>query len=156
MPKLEIVPGSAEETRMKTSHKTEPRGASGDSSPGNHHCTRGVDTCSHWGSQHHDGDYMCLWGTVGILARIAANAKKFEAVPSNATSETCGEMCGVHGTSLPATSSSRVWLHFHAGQAWYPIRKGKRLPSFSFPPAHFHPDTWRTCCAPSVFIGTRS
>lgn len=36
---------------------------------------------------------MCLQGTVGILARIAVNAKKFKAVPSNATSETCGEMC---------------------------------------------------------------
>nr|XP_017454119.1 developmental pluripotency-associated protein 4-like [Rattus norvegicus] len=49
-------------------------------------------------------------------ARIAANAKKLEAVPSNATSETYGEMwCVVHGTSLPATSSGWVRLQFHAG-----------------------------------------
>ncbi|XP_052595721.1 developmental pluripotency-associated protein 4 isoform X2 [Peromyscus californicus insignis] len=75
-------------------------------------------------------------------ARIAANAKKNEAVPSTATSETYGEMwCVVHGRSLPAQSSGWVRLQFHAGQAWVPEKKGKvialfLLPACNFPPPH--------------------
>lgn len=100
-------------------------------------------------------------GSVGIFwARIAANAKKLKAVPSNVTSGTYGEMWYVvHGTSLPATSSGWVPLQFPAGQAWVPGKKGKAialllLPVCTFPPP---PRTWRTtCCAPSVCIGTGS
>ncbi|XP_028629695.1 developmental pluripotency-associated protein 4-like isoform X2 [Grammomys surdaster] len=75
-------------------------------------------------------------------ARIASNAKKFEAVSSSATSEVKGEMwCVVHGTSLPAKSGGWVRLQFHAGQAWVPDKKGKAtalflLPACTFPPPH--------------------
>ncbi|XP_028611441.1 developmental pluripotency-associated protein 4 [Grammomys surdaster] len=75
-------------------------------------------------------------------ARIASNAKKFEAVSSSATSEVKGEMwCVVHGTSLPANSGGWVRLQFHAGQAWVPDKKGKAtalflLPACTFPPPH--------------------
>ncbi|XP_036059119.1 developmental pluripotency-associated protein 4 [Onychomys torridus] len=78
-------------------------------------------------------------------SRIAANAKKNEAVPSTATSEnygSTGEMwCVVHGRSLPANSSGWVRLQFHAGQAWVPEKKGKvialfLLPACNFPPPH--------------------
>ncbi|OBS78319.1 hypothetical protein A6R68_19290, partial [Neotoma lepida] len=75
-------------------------------------------------------------------ARIAANAKKNEAMLSTATSETYGEMwCVVHGRSLPANSSGWVRLQFHAGQAWVPEKKGKvialfLLPACTFPPPH--------------------
>ncbi|XP_034371692.1 developmental pluripotency-associated protein 4 isoform X2 [Arvicanthis niloticus] len=75
-------------------------------------------------------------------ARIASNAKKLEAVSSNATSEVKGEMwCVIHGTSLPSNSRGWVRLQFHAGQAWVPDKKGKAtalflLPACTFPPPH--------------------
>ncbi|NP_001385814.1 developmental pluripotency-associated protein 4 isoform 2 [Rattus norvegicus] len=95
-------------------------------------------------------------------ARIAANAKKLEAVPSNATSETYGEMwCVVHGTSLPATSSGWVRLQFHAGQAWVPDKKGKAialflLPACTFPPPHLEDNMLCPKCVHKNKILTKS
>ncbi|XP_038202530.1 developmental pluripotency-associated protein 4-like [Arvicola amphibius] len=73
---------------------------------------------------------------------FAANANKNKALQSITTSETYGELwCVVHGRSLPADSTGWVRLQFHAGQAWVPEKKGKvialfLLPACTFPPPH--------------------
>lgn len=96
-------------------------------------------------------------------ARLAANAKMFKAVPSNATSETYGETwcVVVHRTSLPATSSSWVRLQFHAGQAGVPDKKGKAialllLPACTFPPRHLEDTMLCPKCVPRNRVLTKS
>nr|XP_021482632.1 developmental pluripotency-associated protein 4 [Meriones unguiculatus] len=79
---------------------------------------------------------LASWG------RIAANANRVEAVPNSATPDTHGEMwCVVHGRSFSSDPRGWVRLHFHAGQAWVPDKKGKvvalfLLPACTFPPPH--------------------
>ncbi|EDK98091.1 developmental pluripotency-associated protein 4 isoform 1 [Mus musculus] len=97
-------------------------------------------------------------------ARIASNAKKYEAVPADASSssEVKGEMwCVVHGTSLPGNSRGWVRLQFHAGQAWVPDKKGKAialflLPACTFPPPHLEDNMLCPKCVHKNKILTKS
>ena len=99
---------------------------------------------------------------VGILGQNCSQCSQIETVPSNATSETYGEMwCVVHGTSLPGNSRGWVRLQFHAGQAWVPDKKGKAialflLPACTFPPPHLEDNMLCPKCVHKNKILTKS
>ncbi|GAB1300313.1 Developmental pluripotency-associated protein 4 [Apodemus speciosus] len=153
MPELKNVPESAKEARLKTSHKkmkTEPVEESQATVPleivpvPEEQIPALIDPPVLY--EEVSTTVVTTPVSEAVLAswaRIASSAKKFEAVPANATSaEVQGEnWCVVHGASLPGNSKGWVRLQFHAGQAWVPNKKGKAislflLPACTFPPPH--------------------